>query len=154
MQRERPGILLHQEPLALIVSGLLFAETDLMNNSLLLGIWRYMLRVPRRLWQKQVSSNARHNDAQLSFMQADHHLVRNFVVRDLPRVSAPLSPEIIALKLNLPIDRVITILDDLEKHMTFLFRNEDGAVVWAYPVTVARTPHKVTFTSGEQLYAA
>ena len=119
-----------------------------MNNNLLL------LRVPRCLWQKQVSSNAQQNDTRLSFMQADHHLVRNFVVRELPRASAPLSPEIIALKLNLPIERVITILDDLEKHMTFLFRNEDGAVVWAYPVTVARTPHKVTFSTGEQLYAA
>jgi hypothetical protein len=125
-----------------------------MNNNLLLGIWRHMLRVPRCLWQKQVSSNAQQNDTRLSFMQADHHLVRNFVVRELPRVSAPLSPEIIALKLNLPIDRVITILDDLEKHMTFLFRNEDGAVIWAYPVTVAHTPHKVTFSTGEQLYAA
>lgn len=125
-----------------------------MNNSLLLGIWRYMLRVPRCLWQKQVSSNARHNDVRLSFMQADHHLVRNFVVTELPRVSVPLSPEIIALRLNLPIDRVITILDDLEKHMTFLFRNEDGAVVWAYPVTAALTPHKVTFSTGEQLHAA
>jgi hypothetical protein len=38
--------------------------------------------------------------------------------------------------------------------MTFLFRNEQGAVAWAYPVTVDRTPHYVTFSTGEQVYAA
>ncbi|OGO41196.1 MAG: hypothetical protein A2Z04_05735 [Chloroflexi bacterium RBG_16_57_9] len=27
-------------------------------------------------------------------------------------------------------------------------------VVWAYPVTVARTPHHLTFSTGEQVYAA
>ena len=87
-------------------------------------------------------------------MTADHHRVRNFVVSELPRAAAPLSPELIAARLELPLTGVVAILDDLEKHMTFLFRNPQGAVEWAYPVTVARTPHKVTFSSGEKLYAA
>jgi hypothetical protein len=38
--------------------------------------------------------------------------------------------------------------------MTFLFRNEEGAVTWAYPVTVERTPHRVSLSTGEQVYAA
>jgi len=38
--------------------------------------------------------------------------------------------------------------------MTFLFRNKEGEVVWAYPVTVDKTPHHLTFSTGEQLYAA
>ena len=46
------------------------------------------------------------------------------------------------------------ILDDLEKRMTFLYRNPQGCVTWAYPVTVDRTPHRVEFSSGEKLYAA
>jgi len=49
---------------------------------------------------------------------------------------------------------VNTILEDLERHMTFLFRNDDGAVIWAYPVTVDRTPHHVKLSTGEQVYAA
>jgi hypothetical protein len=60
----------------------------------------------------------------------------------------------IAQALDLPLARVVEILADLEQHMTFLFRDEQGAVVWAYPVTVERTPHHVTFESGEQIYAA
>ena len=46
------------------------------------------------------------------------------------------------------------ILDELEKNMTFLFRNPDGEVTWADPVTVDQTPHHVSFSSGEQVYAA
>lgn len=125
-----------------------------MNNNLLLGLLRCMLPVPRPLWQMQVSRNARHLDAGLDFMSAEHHLIRNFVVRELPRVGKPSSPEFIAQNLNLPIAQVKTILDDLEKHMTFLFRNEQGAVTWAYPVTVDRTPHHVALSTGEQVYAA
>jgi hypothetical protein len=87
-------------------------------------------------------------------MAEDHHQVRNFVVRELPHAGKPLSPESIGQKLNLSISRVNVILDELEKHLTFLFRNEQGAVAWAYPVTVEKTPHRVTFSSGEQGYAA
>jgi hypothetical protein len=38
--------------------------------------------------------------------------------------------------------------------MTFVCRNAQGAVVWAYPVTVEPTPHRATFSTGEELYAA
>jgi len=38
--------------------------------------------------------------------------------------------------------------------MTFLYRNGREEVVWAYPVTVETTPHRVTLSSGERLYSA
>jgi len=87
-------------------------------------------------------------------MTGDHHRVREYVVLELPKVNAPIYPQQIAKSLDLNIDQVITLLDDLEKHMTFLFRNGEGAVTWAYPVTVAQTPHRIDFSSGEQIYAA
>jgi hypothetical protein len=65
-----------------------------------------------------------------------------------------LPPESIAQSTNLPVERVVAILDDLQKHMTFLFRNKEGAVTWAYPVTVDRTPHHVALSTGESAYAA
>jgi hypothetical protein len=87
-------------------------------------------------------------------MSKEHHLIRNFVVTELPRSGIPLSSEYIAQALKLPLDQVVSILDDLEDHMTFLFRNERGAVEWAYPVTVDQTPHRMTFSSGERVNAA
>jgi hypothetical protein len=87
-------------------------------------------------------------------MTEEHHRIRNFVVTELPRAGEPLSPEFIAQALKLPLDQVVGILDDLEKHMSFLFRNEQGAVEWAYPVTVDQTPHRMTFSTGERVNAA
>jgi hypothetical protein len=125
-----------------------------MTNSLLLGVGRYLIPVPRLLWQRQVAGSGRDARARLAFMTGDHHRVRDFVVRELPRVRTPLSPELIADSLALPRQQVTLILDELEEHMTFLFRNKEGAVVWAYPVTVDHTPHRVTFSTGEHINAA
>jgi len=87
-------------------------------------------------------------------MSEEHHLVRDFAVRELPRIGEPLTPEVIAGRLGLAVARVESLLDDLEKNMTFVCRDPQGAVAWAYPVTVDTTPHHVTFSTGEQLYSA
>jgi len=125
-----------------------------MSKSLLLGLGRTMLPIPRMIWQGQVSQNARQTERGLAFMSREHHRVRDFAVRELPRIGAPLAPELIAERLHLSVDQVKVILDELEQRMTFLFRDRQGSVMWAYPVTVDRTPHRVTFSTGEQVYAA
>ena len=81
-------------------------------------------------------------------------MVRHFVVRELPSAGTPLQPEFISKSLKLPVVRVNAILDELERNLFFLVRNSQGAVTWAYPVTVDRTPHEVTFSTGERLYGA
>ena len=113
-----------------------------------------MLPVPAFIWKRQVRRNAQAAGARLDFMSEQHHLVREFAVRELPRVGGPMSPQLIADDLGLPHQQVVAILDDLEKNLTFLCRNEAGAVEWAYPVTAYETPHQITFRSGERLYAA
>jgi hypothetical protein len=119
------------------------------NENIFLGMGRQMLPIPHLVWQRHLKS-----EAHLDFMSPDHHRVRNLVVCELPRAGKPLGPEFIAQVLGLPSDQVVSILDDLERHMTFLFRDGQGAVAWAYPVTVEPTPHRVTFSTGEQIYAA
>ena len=125
-----------------------------MRNKLMLGLWRYIINVPPFLWEKQIFRMKRRLQAEYSSLSKEHHSVHHFVVRELPKAGKPLSPELIADRLDIPVDRVRTILDDLEKGMTFLFRNNKGEVAWAYPVTVDKTPHHVSFNTGEELYAA
>jgi hypothetical protein len=125
-----------------------------MNKSLLLGISRFLLRIPRPIWQQEVARSARASQKSLIFMKAEHHRVRDFVVREMPRLAQPTPPETIAQSLNMELERVVSIVDELEKNMSFLFRDEQGAVTWAYPVTAEPTPHRITFSSGEQIYAA
>ena len=125
-----------------------------MSNNPLLGIWRVMVGLPEPLWKREVARQARDAVESLGFMSEDHHRVRDFVVRELPRAGRPLSPDDISQALDLPLARTRAILDELEKNMTFLYRGDGESVTWAYPVTVDRTPHHVTFSSGEQVYAA
>ena len=125
-----------------------------MRNKLMLGLWRYIITMPPFLWQKQIAKGKRKYEKVHASLPEEYRLIHHFVVRELPYAGKPLSPELISDKLCLPADRVKTALDYLEKRMTFLYRNKTGEVVWAYPVTVEKTPHKITFNTGEQLYAA
>jgi len=87
-------------------------------------------------------------------MTEAHHLVRYLVVKELVIQQKPIEPEFIAKALNLPLAQVTGILEELERKLFFLVRDEQGAVAWAYPVTVQPIPHKLNFSSGERLYAA
>ena len=124
-----------------------------MTDRLLLGLGRYMIPIPRMLWRRLMQSNARKVRAGLRFMSEDHHRIRDFVVTELPRAGVPLPPESIAAVLDLAVSRVSSVLDELERHLTFVFRNDQGAVSWAYPVTVDETPHHARFNTGEQAYS-
>ena len=125
-----------------------------MSGTVLIGQGHEITEMPQKDWESGLSQAQQHIKGRLDFMSEEHHLARNFVVRELPNVGEPLSPEFIAQELNLSLSRVQVILEELEKHLTFLFRNEQGAVTWAYPVTVDNTPHHITFNTGEQIYAA
>jgi hypothetical protein len=121
-----------------------------MDQNVLVGLWCLTLPVPAAIWKKMDEGGG----DPLAFMTEEHHRVRDFAVTELARSGVPLTPEHIAQELQLPQTRVTDILDELERHKTFLFRNAQGAVTWAYPVTVDPTPHRVRFSTGEQVYAA
>ena len=125
-----------------------------MDKKLLLGLWRYLLPIPPTLWRSEIEKSARGGLQSTAFMSPEHHLLRDLVVMEIPRQAAPLSPQWIASRSGLSLERVTKILDELEKHMTFLYRNPQGEVAWAYPVTADTTPHHVGFSTGETIYAA
>lgn len=125
-----------------------------MSETVLLGQGRQIARIPRKKWEEHLSQVPQHSETRLGFMSQEHHLVRYFVVRELPRTGKPRRPEFISQSLKLPVARVNAILDELERNLVFLVRNRQGAVTWAYPVTVEKTPHELTFSTGERLYGA
>ena len=127
----------------------------MIDDALLLGVWRYLVPLPPAVWKGRVTAAGEANvKILLSFMTPDHHRVRNFAVRELPRYGRPLAPQDFSEALDLSVGRVIQILDDLEAHMSFIFRTDGQAVDWAYPVSIGPTPHHVTFSTGERIDAA
>ncbi len=126
-----------------------------MKNSTLLGLGRHITPLPHLIWSRLIAKTAQKEAVRVASIRSEaHRLVHHFVVREIPRQGEPLSPEFIGQQLNMPVDQVTTILAELEQKRTFLFRNEQGAVVWAYPATADKTPHPLTFSTGEQGYAA
>ncbi len=126
-----------------------------MEKTVLIGRGRDLDRVPEAEWKEKLSNAPRHIAPRLAFMNEDHHRVRNFVVSELPRhAGKPLDPPFIARRLGIPPERCNAILDDLERHLFFLVRNDRGEVAWAFTTTVEQTPHRLKFSSGEEIYGA
>ncbi len=112
-----------------------------------------MIPVPGVVWRRLVHANARQTADRLRFMTPDHHRVRDFAVDRLLRAGTPLPPDEIARSLDLAPRRVGEILDDLERHLTFLCRRSGAEVSWVYPVTVEQTAHQAIASTGEQAYS-
>ena len=125
-----------------------------MSETILLGRGRQFAEIPRKRWEGHLSQVPQHSESRLGFMSEEHHLIRRFVVRELPSSGNPMQPEFIAQSLKLPIGRVNAIVEELERNLFFLARNSRGAVSWAYPVTVEKSPHELLFSTGERLYGA
>ncbi len=124
-----------------------------MRDSIFLGVGRWMLPVPAMVWRRIVRAQASKIPGTLRFMTPDHHRVRDFAVEQLLRTGTPLPPDEIARSLGMSPSRVGEMLDDLERHLTFLFRRPGPNVTWAYPVTVEQTPHRAIASTGEEAYS-
>lgn len=125
-----------------------------MIEQILIGQGDSIYEMPRPEWERKLRQTPDHAVDRLAFMSADHHRVRRMAVLDLARQGRPLGPDYFARQLDLDQGRVVEILDELERKLFFLVRNPAGAVSWAYPVTVDRTPHSLTFSTGERLHGA
>lgn len=125
-----------------------------MTESVLIGRGHTISRIPRAVWQQELRSAPEAIRQRLAFMSKEHHLVRNFVVRELPRLARPISLDTISRALGISRTRTSTIVGDLERNLFFLVRADGKEVSWAFPVTVEETGHRLVFSTGERLDAA
>jgi hypothetical protein len=125
-----------------------------MKGHILVGIGREIRREPDDAFVQAVKRLPARMACRLAFMTRNHHVVRDFAVREMPRQDGPLSPLQIAQVTVLDSQEVSAILADLERNLFFLVRDPDGCVSWAFPVTTSRTPHRLTFSTGEKIFGA
>ena len=125
-----------------------------MSSHVLLGVGREIQLMPDDAFIRSVKSIPARMVARLAFMSRDHHTVRDFVVRELPRQDRPIPPIRIAQTTDLNLQTVSAVLIELERNLFFLVRDPDGNVSWAFPVTTSRTPHRLTFSTGEKIFGA
>jgi len=124
------------------------------SGHILLGIGREIRAVPDDAFVQSVKALPARMASRLAFMSRDHHVVRDFVVRELPRQDRPLSPIQIAQVTGLTLHDVSAIVAELERNLFFLVRDADGNVGWAFPVTTSETAHRLTFSTEETIFGA
>jgi hypothetical protein len=126
-----------------------------MQDVILVGRGNKILSVPAMEFREAMQRLPAKMKARLAFMTPVHHLVRDYVVRELPRGNGrPIKPTTIAKALRLSLSQTVEVLDELEKRLFFLVRNANGDVNWAFPVTSERTPHLLRFSTGERVSGA
>jgi hypothetical protein len=124
-------------------------------NTLLVGSGETINRVPDTGLKAAMAKVSEFFAARLAFMTPEHHLVRNFAVRELLYENGrPINVDRIAATLGLPMARVHAIVEELERHLFSLVRNEAGEISWAFPVTTESTPHRLQFSTGERAHGA
>jgi hypothetical protein len=124
------------------------------SAQVIVGKGRELRSMPDDAFRSAMERLPEHMAERLAFMTRDHHIVRDFVVREMPRQSGPLSPHQIASVTVLNFRRVSTILSELDKNLFFLVRDPEGNVSWAFPVTTDQTAHHLSFSTGEKIYGA
>jgi hypothetical protein len=125
-----------------------------MSGDILAGVGREVHSVPDAGFVKSVKSLSARMKSRLAFMSRDHHIVRDFAVRELPRQDRPISPLRIAQTTSLTLQTVAAILTELERNLFFLVRDPEGNVSWAFPVTTSQTPHRLTFSTEVKIFGA
>ena len=125
-----------------------------MTDAVLIGRGDTIRSIPRADWEQELSSATEQISQRLTFMSDEHHLVRNFAVRELPRLGRPITLRTISHALRISLTRASAIVEDLERNLFFLVRGGGEEVSWAFPLTVENTGHHLTFSTGERLDAA
>ena len=125
-----------------------------MNGTILVGSGREIRRVSDDAFMQSITDLPARMTSRLAFMTRDHHVVRDFVVREMPRKRRPVSPGEIAKGTGLDVQKIAVLLSELERKLFFLVRDAEGNVSWAFPVTTSITPHKLTFSTGESIFGA
>jgi hypothetical protein len=125
-----------------------------MSGQILVGVGGEIHAVPDGDFLEAIKNLPGRMASRLAFMEREHHMVRDFVVREMPRHDKPLSPSHIAQATGLGLPGVSAVLADLERNLFFLVRDSEGSVSWAFPVTTFQTRHRLQFSTGERTSGA
>jgi hypothetical protein len=124
------------------------------ENKILLGIGHRIFPAPMFMSIRETTKMAKNMKTRINKISEEKKRIHHFVVKELPNAGQPISPAFIALALAIPVERVSALVDEMEKDKSFFNRYHSEGINWAYPVTVDKTPHRVTFSTGEQVNAA
>ena len=124
------------------------------KHKLFMGFRGFLMKIPPLLSEKGARKGEKGAKANAASLSNEERRVHHFIVKNMAVVDAPITDKLIAEKLGMPDNRVLKILDKLEKLKTFIYRSDGNGINWAYPLSLDNTGFKLTASSGEQFFAA
>ena len=82
-----------------------------LKRRVFIGIWRFMIPVPQALIRRGISRTADAICRKTVEVSAEERKVHRFVVLALTETNEPVTPEDIAEKLDIPLERVRSMID-------------------------------------------
>ena len=128
--------------------------TNDLRHKLYMGFRGFMMRIPPLLSDKGARKGEKGARANASRLSQEERSVHHFIVKKMVVVKDPITAELIAGELGMPVDRTHQIIDKLENLKTFVYRSDGLGINWAYPLSLENTGFRMTASSGEQFYAA
>ena len=130
-----------------------FMNNDV-KHKLFMGFRGFLMKIPPLLSEKGARKGEKGAKANAATLSVEERQVHHFIVKKMAVVDAPITDELIAEELGMSNERVLEIIDKLEKLKTFVYRSDGKGINWAYPLSLEDTGFKITASSGEQFFAA
>lgn len=124
------------------------------DDNVLIGLKDDLVTIPFSDVKSEMKKGLKKAEDRVKLFSEEKRKIHHFIVKNLPILREPISPDLISQELQIPLNSVIKIVTELEEGKTFIYRNNSENINWAYPVTVDTTPHKIYFSTGEQVNAA
>ena len=124
------------------------------KHRLYMGFRGLMVKVPPLLSERGARKGRQGAKANAERLTAEERRVHHFIVKKMAVVKDPITTELIAEALQMPMDQVDQIVNKLESLKTFIYRENGRGINWAYPLSLDNTGFRMTASSGEQFFAA
>ena len=92
------------------------------ENKILIGVGHKIIPAPMFMLIRETARMAKNREARMGKMTEEKRRIHHFVVRELPNAGQPISLAFIAQRLEMPVDRVGTLVDEMERDKTFFNR--------------------------------
>ena len=125
-----------------------------MKHKLYLGYKGFMLPIPPALSEKGAQKGQKGALANANRLTYSERRVHHFIVLKMVNAREPITSEMIADEMDMPLDQVSSIIDKLEILKTFLYRSDSHGIDWAYPLSLNDTGFRMTAATGEKFFAA
>jgi hypothetical protein len=124
------------------------------KHKLYMGYKGIMLHIPPLLSEKGAQKGEKGAKANAESLTDLERQVHHFIVLKMANAKEPITPEMISDEMEIPSEKVSSIIDKLENLKTFIFRSDGKAINWAYPLSMENTGFRLSSSSGKNFFAA